>query len=638
MAPFLDIEQDGSLDLLRARSTPLFLNILVVGARYWSHSSRRDTWLHPRYSHLVTLLDQEMARLVLRPRPADLCLETVQAWMVYSHWMPVDSANGYRSRFTESSNWQCLGLAIRWAIMLGLDRPSSWQDMRTFRTMLYLTESDHYLALSARKPASLPTGPLFDALGRFLADGKAQTTDARLGSLLRVAQAVQVMGGRADSDESTEAFSEDVDAVERDFLTNALANPDSDRFSPHFPFTSLRWYRIAFASTLLPPPGPAWRFAGASFRRSIEWASQILYHLSPSRSLVSPFDPTSERPLEPDGELVRMLSFAIDQYFMVIAYVASFLVLAWQHGAINACLEIQTTSRPPSGAAPAADAGGGAASAADTGMGAAAEGDGSGKDADPDDPLPPVTQFQAQTPGGGPRCPLYQLVDLAARTLKACSPARGHLASRYAVFLAGLANVVWIAQQQQIQLLQQQEEAQAQGPGQGQGQEHGQGVMGRMDHHAGSMEPGQMLPPSALSLPIPGQGHGHDGMPLGPGQGLGQGQGHPGFPVDLSGLTNGGGAGGPGSGLGVVPGVGAGVNWDPDWLGMWHELGLNQAWLFAGGGGGVEDGMGMGMGMGTGVGAGYGQPSLQQHGPGQHPQQHPQQHGHGQPHQGHQHE
>lgn len=37
---------------------------------------------------------------------------------------------------------------------------------------------------------------------------------------------------------------------------------------------------------------------------------------------------------------------------------------------------------------------------------------------------------------------LFQLVDLAARTLDQCAPRYGHLASRYAVFLRGMANMV----------------------------------------------------------------------------------------------------------------------------------------------------------------------------------------------------
>ena len=120
---------------------------------------RRDTWLHPRYSRLVALLDAEMSRLTLRPRPADVCLETVQAWMIYSHWMPIDVVNtssgqSYRSRFSESSVWQCMGLAIRWATLLGLDQTAHLpfldetkvptpSEIQSYRTMLYLTESDH---------------------------------------------------------------------------------------------------------------------------------------------------------------------------------------------------------------------------------------------------------------------------------------------------------------------------------------------------------------------------------------------------------------------------------------------------------------------------------------------------------------
>ena len=120
-------------------------------------SSRKDIWLHPKYQSLVALLDRELNRLILRPRPRDLSLETIQALMIYSHWMPVDMSlkgSRYRSRFSESSAWQCLGLAIRWATLLGLDRTAhlpfldlttkpSLHEARTLRTMLYLTESDH---------------------------------------------------------------------------------------------------------------------------------------------------------------------------------------------------------------------------------------------------------------------------------------------------------------------------------------------------------------------------------------------------------------------------------------------------------------------------------------------------------------
>lgn len=94
-------------------------------------------------------------RVTLRPRQEDHKLETVQALILYAHWMPLDiSAYGehYRSRFSEAGAWNCLGLAIRWATSIELEKScyesfrqpetATRLDARGFRTMLYLTESD----------------------------------------------------------------------------------------------------------------------------------------------------------------------------------------------------------------------------------------------------------------------------------------------------------------------------------------------------------------------------------------------------------------------------------------------------------------------------------------------------------------
>lgn len=54
---------------------------------------------------------------------------------------------------------------------------------------------------------------------------------------------------------------------------------------------------------------------------SVQWASQIIYHLSASAS-GTPFQAGvgafRDAALEPDQDLVQLLSFAIDQYFMVM--------------------------------------------------------------------------------------------------------------------------------------------------------------------------------------------------------------------------------------------------------------------------------------------------------------------------------
>jgi len=85
---------------------------------------------------------------------------------------------------------------------------------------------------------------------------------------------------------------------------------------------SLRWYRLAFASTLL-PPASEWRHAGQVFRSSVEWASQILFHLSASASTsMNPLDVTANTSegvsFEPNPSIVEIMSFAIDHYYVVM--------------------------------------------------------------------------------------------------------------------------------------------------------------------------------------------------------------------------------------------------------------------------------------------------------------------------------
>lgn len=95
-------------------------------------------------------------RIILRPNTMDLKLETVQGLILCAHWMPFDLSldkKRFRSRFSDSGVWQVLGLAIRWAGFLSLEKrclqsiqspgTATREDVRRFRTMLYLIESDH---------------------------------------------------------------------------------------------------------------------------------------------------------------------------------------------------------------------------------------------------------------------------------------------------------------------------------------------------------------------------------------------------------------------------------------------------------------------------------------------------------------
>lgn len=133
--------------------------MLLTAARYANYtpdpSADQPSWLHSSYHSLLKLVDQQLLHLVTKPASSDRCLETVQALLILVHWAPLDwEASGSRSRFSESSWWNLMGLATRWATHINLERRAlqpfldphiqpAVDDVRAFRTWVYLVESDH---------------------------------------------------------------------------------------------------------------------------------------------------------------------------------------------------------------------------------------------------------------------------------------------------------------------------------------------------------------------------------------------------------------------------------------------------------------------------------------------------------------
>jgi hypothetical protein len=108
-----------------------------------------------------------------------------------------------------------------------------------------------------------------------------------------------------------------------------------DGFSQHFPFTSLRWYRLSYACAFFDAADPAQR-SGKALTWAIEWASQILTHLSrPSATTNNGVPSPIQVQMEPDPSVVDIMSYAIDHYFVVIAYAAFFLVNSWLSNLID---------------------------------------------------------------------------------------------------------------------------------------------------------------------------------------------------------------------------------------------------------------------------------------------------------------
>lgn len=166
-----------------------------------------------------------------------------------------------------------------------------------------------------------------EVLDKFLQAEYIQTTDIRLVSLFRVACGAHSTGCRPSTIESVEAFDKDVQLVERHFLSS-LGNRSIDALSHHFPFTSLRWYRLSYVCAFLDATDITQR-TGEALTWAIEWASQILFHLSRPCHTSVENDTLVPIQLEPDPSVVDVMSFAIDHYFVVISYASFVLVNSW---------------------------------------------------------------------------------------------------------------------------------------------------------------------------------------------------------------------------------------------------------------------------------------------------------------------
>ena len=104
-----------------------------------------------------------------------MCLETVQALLLYAQWMPLEvpatgSTSLPRSRFNDVSAWSMIGHAIRQALFIGLERcvyafngaqEVTEEDMRRMRVWVNLLSTDHQYVLFnsfTLQPCCVPVG------------------------------------------------------------------------------------------------------------------------------------------------------------------------------------------------------------------------------------------------------------------------------------------------------------------------------------------------------------------------------------------------------------------------------------------------------------------------------------------------
>lgn len=121
--------------------------------------------------------------------------------------------------------------------------------------------------------------------------------------------------------------------IEQDFISRSR-DESTDSFNQHFPYTSLRWYRLSYVCAFLDATDLTQR-TGKGLTWATEWACQILVHLSIPPSSSEEDHAKIPVNLEPDPGAIKIMSYAIDHYYVVVAYAAFFLVNSWLNNFID---------------------------------------------------------------------------------------------------------------------------------------------------------------------------------------------------------------------------------------------------------------------------------------------------------------
>lgn len=180
--------------------------------------SRHGDRVHTQLFELTKLLDKAVSRLLLRPTPSDVTLDSIRVLLLYAQWMPCSWGNEDessvrnsnqsktlsppKSRYNEISAWAVLGLALRYALFLGLDRAAiapfrspvgvvSQEDVSCLRVWYNLLTCDFNLMLTSGQPASLDPLVSAQVAQRFSSSRHAQQpADLRVAGLVELVAVV----------------------------------------------------------------------------------------------------------------------------------------------------------------------------------------------------------------------------------------------------------------------------------------------------------------------------------------------------------------------------------------------------------------------------------------------------------------
>ncbi|RAK98738.1 Zn(II)2Cys6 transcription factor [Aspergillus ibericus CBS 121593] len=371
-APFLGDEMRYSWQDLRHTSPILFLAICAVGMRFHNPDPAIN-------SSFPALLDQAVSRLLLRPALSDVTLDSIRVLLLYAQWMPyaAEDDQSPKSRYNEISAWAVLGLAVRYALFLGLDQkalrplahsptaPLSADEFARLRVWYNLLTCDFNLMLTSGLPASLDPTASGKLACRFGAHRMAQQpADLRVAGLVELVSLVYRtmrrcgdVSGRQLNVEGLRQLYLSLDEWEKTWVAR-LAHTESQH--NQLPFTSVRWYRLALSSAALAPLMSASRPPQTVLlprlvpllATSVTAAVQILLSLSNGAEeyiwQLDSRDPASFRPgeLEVDRAAVQRLRYAVDSTWISHTFAVIFLVLCYTRGLIDDEMRIRTIHDP----------------------------------------------------------------------------------------------------------------------------------------------------------------------------------------------------------------------------------------------------------------------------------------------------
>lgn len=331
---------------------------------------------HLRVIDLISLFDQCISRLLLRPLPSDINLDSVQALLLYAQWMPFDQKHHEevsrmpstpKSRYNDVSAWAVLGLAARYAKLLRINQQLATtgqnnyyeDEYARYRTYYNLISCDFNLMLSSGLPVSIDPTSTRQGIHELVESDRSQLPgDLRIVALIElVSVTYQTLArcgdfsGRNLDPRSLRSLNADLDQWEKLWIIK-LAHTTSQH--NQLPFTSVRWYRLALNSASLAPlfsseqqakPRHSHLLSLQCLEKSLTAACQIVfsYALDAGTSVwdIESQLPSSfpEGPFKLDREALHRMQYAVDSSWISYTFAITFLVLCFVRQIVDGMLE-----------------------------------------------------------------------------------------------------------------------------------------------------------------------------------------------------------------------------------------------------------------------------------------------------------